>query len=136
MADLRVFLMEGDGKPDAGLLRAGDIVVRGKADMTGGGGVSGKTGEGVEALLEDIARELSHRMQGIATATHQRHRVAMQRAVDAIAVAGQAMHDARDAPEIAAEHLREAMAALDSLTGRIDIEAILGEIFSSFCIGK
>jgi tRNA modification GTPase len=41
-----------------------------------------------------------------------------------------------EAPEIAAEQMRVAMRALDSLTGRIDVEAILGEIFSSFCIGK
>jgi tRNA modification GTPase len=41
-----------------------------------------------------------------------------------------------ETPELAAEHVRDAMRALDSLTGRIDVEAILGEIFASFCIGK
>ena len=39
-------------------------------------------------------------------------------------------------PELAAESVRTAIRALDSLTGRIDVETILGEIFSSFCIGK
>ncbi|MGP1358556.1 MAG: tRNA uridine-5-carboxymethylaminomethyl(34) synthesis GTPase MnmE, partial [Roseicyclus sp.] len=72
----------------------------------------------------------------IATATHARHRAAMQRALVSIGAARNALDEMPDAPEIAAEHLRDAMAALDSLTGRIDIEAILGEIFSSFCIGK
>lgn len=38
--------------------------------------------------------------------------------------------------EISAERLRTAIYALDCLVGRIDVEAVLGEIFSSFCIGK
>ena len=41
-----------------------------------------------------------------------------------------------DRTELAAEHLRAAIRRLDSLVGRVDVEAILGEIFSSFCIGK
>lgn len=39
-------------------------------------------------------------------------------------------------PELAAEELRLAMQALDDITGRFDSEDLLGEIFSSFCIGK
>jgi tRNA modification GTPase len=38
--------------------------------------------------------------------------------------------------EIAAEELRQAIRALGSLVGRVDVEALLDEIFSSFCIGK
>ena len=41
-----------------------------------------------------------------------------------------------ETPELAAEEIRSAARSLDSLTGRIDVEAVLGEIFSSFCIGK
>jgi len=41
-----------------------------------------------------------------------------------------------DRAEIAAEFLRTAIYDLDCLVGRIDVEAVLGEIFSSFCIGK
>ena len=32
--------------------------------------------------------------------------------------------------------LREAMEAIGEIAGRIDTEELLGEIFSSFCIGK
>jgi tRNA modification GTPase len=39
-------------------------------------------------------------------------------------------------PLLAAEHLRAAAHALGRLTGRIDPEAVLGAIFSRFCIGK
>ena len=40
-------------------------------------------------------------------------------------------------PELAAEDVRVAPPhAIGRLTGRIDVEDLLGEIFSSFCIGK
>jgi tRNA modification GTPase len=39
-------------------------------------------------------------------------------------------------PVLAAESLRAAAHALGRLTGRIDAEAVLGAIFSRFCIGK
>jgi tRNA modification GTPase len=38
--------------------------------------------------------------------------------------------------EIAAEDIRSAIRALESLVGGICAEAVLGEVFSRFCIGK
>jgi tRNA modification GTPase len=38
--------------------------------------------------------------------------------------------------ELVAEELRQAGRALDVLVGRVDVENLLDEIFSSFCIGK
>jgi tRNA modification GTPase len=38
--------------------------------------------------------------------------------------------------ELAAEDMRTAIRALDALVGRVDVENLLDEIFSSFCIGK
>jgi tRNA modification GTPase len=38
--------------------------------------------------------------------------------------------------EIAAEELRGATSALESVIGRVDAERILDDIFSSFCLGK
>ncbi len=40
------------------------------------------------------------------------------------------------ATELAAEDLRIAADALARLTGRLDVEDVLGQIFSEFCIGK
>ena len=45
----------------------------------------------------------------------------------------------RDGPEyydVTAEEIRAATHALDSLIGRIGIENVLDEVFSSFCLGK
>ena len=41
-----------------------------------------------------------------------------------------------DAPELAAERLRIASRELDTMTGIFTSEDLLGEIFSTFCIGK
>jgi tRNA modification GTPase len=38
--------------------------------------------------------------------------------------------------ELAAADLRIAIRALEALVGRVDVENLLDEIFSSFCIGK
>jgi tRNA modification GTPase len=38
--------------------------------------------------------------------------------------------------ELVAEDVRVASDQIGRLTGRIDVEDLLGEIFSSFCIGK
>ena len=69
-------------------------------------------------------------------ATHERHRVAMTRAMQDISAAQvQVLHGA-EMYDIAAEELRSAIRALESLVGRIDVENLLDEIFSSFCLGK
>ena len=38
--------------------------------------------------------------------------------------------------ELASEELRRALHALDVLVGRVDVEAVLDEIFLRFCLGK
>jgi tRNA modification GTPase len=39
-------------------------------------------------------------------------------------------------PELAAEDVRLAARALERVSGRVDPEAVLDRVFSSFCIGK
>jgi tRNA modification GTPase len=51
-----------------------------------------------------------------------------------VALAWLSSYDSR--VELVAESLRAASRSLDMLIGRIGVEDILGEIFSSFCIGK
>ena len=67
--------------------------------------------------------------------TRARHRQEIGRACTALA-AFLACAEVSDPPELAAEHLREAADALGRLTGRLDVEDVLGQIFSEFCVGK
>ena len=46
------------------------------------------------------------------------------------------LEPADQAPELAAEDARLAARALGKITGAVGVEDVLGEIFSSFCIGK
>jgi len=136
-ADLRVFLVDGDDVP---LLvpQAGDIVVRAKADLaavSGGPGVSGKTGLGLDWLLSQVGESVANRAAGAGSITRERHRLAIARATEALKSAETEVRgDGR--AELAAEDVRRAVRALDSLIGRVDVEDLLDEIFASFCIGK
>lgn len=135
-ADLRVFLKRSPEDAVDGLEQVDDFAIVGKADVDPAGDFSGLTGAGVDVLLERIHTVLEKRVQDVGTATHRRHRFSMERAIGALELAMTSIEARPDSPELAAEHLRHAITSLDSLTGRIDVEAVLGEIFSAFCIGK
>ncbi|MGZ9809135.1 tRNA uridine-5-carboxymethylaminomethyl(34) synthesis GTPase MnmE [Pseudoroseicyclus sp. H15] len=134
-ADLRVFLLDEAGDVPLLTPEADDLIVSGKADL-GGEGVSGKTGQGVSALLEEIGARLQRRVAGAATIHRQRQLRAVQAAAGALESAEGEVRAGSDRAELAAERLREAMRALDMLIGRVGVENLLDEIFSSFCIGK
>ena len=136
-ADLRVFLTDEAGLPEGMNPVTGDIVVRGKADLGASGpAVSGLTGEGVQQLVDQISSELSGRAAGSGTLTHERHRVALMRAILALEAGRNEVSKETVRIEIAAEGIRSAIRALESLVGGIGTEAVLGEVFSRFCIGK
>jgi len=106
------------------------------AQYVAGKSISAKTGHGIEELVETITTTLSERASQSLTATNARHRDALQKAIIGLNDASEKLVAFSDSPELAAADLYEAITALGSLVGRVDIEAILGEIFSSFCIGK
>lgn len=136
-ADLRVLLLAPDADVEGeDLLVDGDLRVRSKSDLGDGDGVSGMTGAGLDRLLGDVEAILAERAEKIGSATTARHRHALQSAVSSLRVVQDLLTSEDYLAELVAEHLRSAVVALDSLVGRIDVEAILGEIFSRFCIGK
>ncbi|WP_417250100.1 tRNA uridine-5-carboxymethylaminomethyl(34) synthesis GTPase MnmE [Celeribacter sp.] len=137
-ADLRVFLKSDESDSLMMSPLEDDVVLIGKDDEGRSDlpSVSGKTQHGVADLVSRISKILSEKSAGAATATHARHRAAM---IDSLASMESAVNEVMlgdERVEIAAEQLRSAIYALDCLVGRIDVEAVLGEIFSSFCIGK
>lgn len=138
-ADLRIFLVEAGGAP-ALTPRDGDLVVLAKADLGGGkpGGlaVSGLTGAGLGELVDAVTGQLQSRAGHPAIITRERHRTAIARAVRSLEACRQALAQGALHADIAAEELRAAVRALDSLIGRVDVENLLDEIFLRFCIGK
>ena len=136
-ADLRVFLRDVAGLPAELSPGPDDIVLQGKGDLGASGpAISGLTGEGVQELVDLISAKLSGRLAGSGTLTRERHRLALGRAIVALEAARLELSKESAHTEIAAEDIRSAIRALDSLVGRIGVEAVLGEIFASFCIGK
>ncbi|MGI3210310.1 tRNA uridine-5-carboxymethylaminomethyl(34) synthesis GTPase MnmE [Roseovarius tibetensis] len=136
-ADLRVCL--GDEIDEfSDLIEAGDIFLTPKADLhkAAGGGVSGLTGQGVDALVARIAEVLTHRAQGAGAAIRMRHEMAMRKGCLSLEAALTCLSEGEEMTDMAAEDLHTAIRALDSLVGRVDIESVLDDIFKSFCIGK
>jgi tRNA modification GTPase len=135
-ADLRVFLQAHPGEVLMMEPLDGDLVVLGKADLHGLEGVSGRTGQGVDALVARISAALDEKAASAGVMTRERHRVAMIHAVEAMESARDQIQRQGSAAELVAADLRRAARALDVLVGRLDVENLLDEIFSSFCIGK
>ncbi|WP_295072387.1 tRNA uridine-5-carboxymethylaminomethyl(34) synthesis GTPase MnmE [Tabrizicola sp.] len=136
-ADLRLFLADGSALP---LEPSGDdLVVIGKSDTISGASglaVSGKTGAGVPELMARIGEILDARVGSAGALVRERHRVAVTTAIAALAESRAEVVRPDSRVELAAEHLRQAVRALDALVGRVDVDDLLGEIFASFCIGK
>jgi tRNA modification GTPase len=99
--------------------------------------VSVQTGEGVERLRQLIGATLigEERLRDTAGLSNVRHIDLLGRVRDAVARARE--RAAEGAPEeLALADLREAMDALDEITGKRSSEDVLTAIFSRFCIGK
>ena len=136
-ADLRVFLIESNSKPELDPA-PDDIVIASKADLSGDkfGAVSGKTGAGVAQLVEQIGAKLSSKTAKAGLATRARNKEAMERCLVSLAEASNRVALGPEFTDIASEELRISLEALNMLIGRVDIENVLDEVFSSFCLGK
>ena len=97
--------------------------------------ISVRTGAGLPALTEAIARRAA---AGAGTSeapviTQARHRHLIEACVAALEAC---LAGAPAELELRAEDLRRAATALGRITGRVDVEDVLGAIFGRFCIGK
>lgn len=140
-ADLVVQLIDpaGDlaqacGDWDAPTIRVWSKADKGETPEQEGQGISALTGIGMAELIAEIAR----RARGAAapaggTVPSRLRQVELLRAcrshIESALLDG-------DGLELRAEELRLAGDALGRITGAIDVEDLLGVIFSEFCIGK
>lgn len=129
------------------LLQPGDIIVWNKSDKAKAKfdpemahspytelPVSAKTGAGMAALLRVLTDKGAEGADaGGPALTRLRHAGAVEEALTALS---RAEANIERAPELAAEDARLAARALGKITGAVGVEDVLGEIFSSFCIGK
>jgi len=135
-ADLRIFLSADEVDSPIEKMKD-DISVAGKADLNpvDGLAISGVTGEGVQLLVDKVTAVLAQRAGQAGVALRDRHRVAMTVMSDSIeTVFG--LIDNEVGLDLVAQELRLAIGSVDMIVGRVDVEDLLDEIFSSFCIGK
>ncbi len=111
------------------------IDVTGEAPRAAGNEVwlSAKTGAGMDLLRDKLLESAGWQAAGEGTF------MARARHLDALARSAAHLAAARETAsqlELFAEELRLAQAALSEITGEFSADDLLGEIFSSFCIGK
>ena len=137
-ADLRIFLVSSFDEDLKIPASSDDLVVLNKSDCRNGIelSVSGKTGDGVPKLLELISNRFKKRTVEDFVAIRQRQLDGLQAALASLKETSSLL-SRRPAPvELAAQELYFAVSSLDFVFGKVDIESILDEIFSNFCLGK
>jgi tRNA modification GTPase len=156
-ADLILYCEEGDGGQGAGeeaarkefLSRCAAAVVRvrTKADLASPAArpsdlslaVSVVTGEGLAELGRRLAEVAFGGLVALGdvepVVTRERHRLALQRALEELDLFWAAREGTIDAAATAT-HLRAAAGALDDLIGVVTPEDVLDRVFASFCVGK
>ena len=138
-ADVRIHLLDDLPINNDQSVFGLDLYVKSKADLESNPidqAVSGVTGYGMDHLLDQISSYLREQLAGAGIATHTRHQMALEAAAVALDSVTLGLNAVNTPVDLLAEDLRIAIRSLDSLIGRVDVENVLGEIFSSFCIGK
>ncbi len=119
-----------------------ELRVRTKSDLGGAGEglpVSALTGAGLGDLKRAIVERLFQRGAGFAdlepALTRERHREALDRAREALVRTAEQLGPGGESV-LAAHHVQEAVRALDSLVGSVNVEEVLDRVFANFCVGK
>ena len=144
-ADILLWLSAPDVKDEVGPVRIPDLLVVNKSDLMtkdsihlrneNNISVSLKTGEGLSELKAALISLVSERsiLTQNAVVVRERHLLAVQKTIRKL----NDILGSQNLPlEVMAEELRDACRIMSSITGRVDVEDLLGKIFSEFCIGK
>lgn len=91
--------------------------------------------ESLRAAMRDAVWSGAGSGQVNLVAINSRHQSCFQKASEALTTAKGALQR-NEAPEFVALDVREALQSVGEVTGRVDVEEVLGAIFSTFCIGK
>ena len=137
VADAIVYLYDNTSQLAA--FEGDETVIRLRAKDDSGvysDGISGHTGNGIEDLVQQLTQRFGDMTRDVGIATRERHRIAMQDALVHLLNAESIVQQGPEMYDIGAEELRISCRVLDTLIGRVDVESLLDEIFSSFCIGK
>ena len=95
--------------------------------------ISVVTGAGIDDLVKMVQRRAGFQAPEAAFTARQRHLVALDEAAEHLSASlGQVSGEI----ELVAEELRLAHLALGEIVGELTPDELLGEIFSTFCIGK
>ncbi|CCB67760.1 tRNA uridine-5-carboxymethylaminomethyl(34) synthesis GTPase MnmE [Hyphomicrobium sp. MC1] len=147
-ADLILWLTEKGEKdesiPPLGFSRETSLVIRSKADLPhesqmepdfGDLAISAKTCAGLDRLIAVISERAKQAVgsQTDPVITQARHRQALETALADVTAF---LAESPESIELRAEDVRRAAQALGRITGRVDVEDVLDQIFSRFCIGK
>jgi tRNA modification GTPase len=150
-ADLRLVVFDATKPEEADvllpLIDESTIIVVNKIDLLPGDGgrwadrigphpalrLSVTTGEGMAGMIGHLTQAVAATLApgDAPLVTRLRHRRALETCVAALDRFATAM-----LPELAAEELRDAARSLGRITGRVDVEDMLDELFGEFCIGK
>jgi tRNA modification GTPase len=137
LADMTLLVSEDGQVPEQASLKKDDLLVLSKADLTRrDGAISAVTGQGIDQLVRDVTRILNNRSATIGVVTRERHRVALLKSIRNLEDAQGKIKEGSTNLELIAEDIRSSVISLDALIGRVDVENVLDEIFSSFCLGK
>lgn len=97
-------------------------------------GVSALTGQGIDVLHRLLREQAQGGSEAVAFSARERHVQSVRNALAHLDEAGRQLD--QGAGELVAEELRQAQQTLAETTGAVDSDALLGRIFSEFCIGK
>lgn len=119
------------------------INIHNKADISGNRigqhenyiAISAKEDLGIDAVKAAILKYAGFESQEGIFSARERHLQALKSVLEHFAISLRLIHE-EVAIELVAEELRLAQISLGEITGEFSSDALLGEIFSNFCVGK
>ena len=141
-ADILIWVVAPDMASQVGPPREPDLIVENKADLElirnrneSAIAVSTRTGVGIDDLYRALQKLAEQKTSGAeqAVVVRQRHILAVRKSIRLL---NNCLVQQHRATELTTEDLRQTARILSSITGHVDVEDLLGNIFSEFCIGK